>query len=188
MATDTLIANSLCSALGEELGVDVAPALPFSASGEHDGFPGLLSLGTEVTVAVLQELVRSARATWRHVLLVSGHGGNLEALTRVTERARYEGDDVVAWVPRDPGGDAHAGRSETSVMLHLHPELVGLAEAEPALPSDWTARVVNGGVIAVSASGVLGDPSQSSPATGRELWQRWYQELADVVTAWGTAV
>ena len=103
--------------------VVVAPALPYGSSGEHSGFPGTLSLGQAALEAALVELVRSA-AAFRDVTLLSWHGGNAEPVARAVARLRAEGRRVHLWEPHVDGGDAHAGRVETSLMLALAPELV----------------------------------------------------------------
>ena len=140
----------------------------------------MLSLGTDVTAQVATELIRSARATWRGVVFVSGHGGNADALERARQLAVHEGDAVAVWVPRDHEGDPHAGRSETSVALALAMPVGPLPEVEP-LPSDWLERARRGGVKAVSTSGVLGDPAGASLHEGERLLDRWSREVVALV-------
>ena len=76
MNTDTVMAQALTTLVANEIACDVAPTIPVGASGEHQGFAGLLSIGNEALELVVTELLRSARATWPSVVLVSGHGGN----------------------------------------------------------------------------------------------------------------
>ena len=78
--TDTVIATALARDLARRRDdCAVAPALTVSASGEHAGFPGTLSIGTEVMTDLIVELARSAG--WgRGVVFVNGHGGNLSAM------------------------------------------------------------------------------------------------------------
>ena len=111
----------------QRLDAVVAPALPYGSSGEHAGFPGTLSIGREALEHVLVELARSAG--FARVLFLCAHGGNAEPLAAAVRVLRAEGRDVRAWSPRWDG-DAHAGRTETSLMLALAPELVG-ASREP---------------------------------------------------------
>src|SRR3546814_12455989 len=68
--------------------------------------------------SVVVERVRSAEA-FRGVVLVSGHGGNAEAVRSAVATLAGEGRDVLAWSPSVPAGDAHAGRTETSLLLAL---------------------------------------------------------------------
>ena len=78
--TDTRIAVALVAALAAARpDVVAAPPLAYGASGEHAGFPGTLSIGTEALTTVLVELGRSADA-FAGVVFVNGHGGNLEAV------------------------------------------------------------------------------------------------------------
>src|SRR4029453_14167578 len=124
-ATDTAIAAAVASAAVAGLdGALLAPALAYGASGEHEGFPGPLSIGTEALTGLLVEYGRSAGRGAGRLLVVTGHGGNLDALRAAVPLLRHEGRDV-AWFPCGvPGGDAHAGRTETSLMLHVEPGVV----------------------------------------------------------------
>jgi creatinine amidohydrolase len=113
-------------------------------------------------------------------VLLSTHGGNAEALARVTERLREEGMSVLAWSPRW-GGDAHAGRTETSVMLALRPESVRLGDAAPGNARrllDLMPALRAGGVAAVSPNGILGDPTGASAEEGRALLSAAADDLA----------
>ena len=62
----------------------MAPPLTITASGEHQGFAGTLSIGNAAMADVLIELVRSA--DWSQgVVFVNGHGGNATAMARAAE-------------------------------------------------------------------------------------------------------
>jgi mycofactocin precursor peptide peptidase len=195
--TDTRIAVALASGLVDSFDSDgdgdvagptmlVAPALTISASGEHGAFPGTLSLGAEVFEQVVVELVRSA--DWSGgVVLVNGHGGNAIAVQRAVATLALEGRKVLSWWPRDPGGDAHAGITETSVMLAIAPDLVRMADAvagrtEPL--RDLAPQLRSQGVMAVSPNGVLGDPTGSTAGHGRAVLTRWRIDLVAAVDEW----
>src|SRR5580692_10362349 len=129
--TDTRIAVAVARrACAGRPGVALAPAFAIGASGEHAAFPGTLSIGTEALTACLIELGRHASLHWPALLLVNGHGGNAGAVQAAVGRLRHEGRAALAWHARLPGGDAHAGRSETSIMLALAPAAVALEAAE----------------------------------------------------------
>jgi creatinine amidohydrolase len=148
-----------------------APAIAYGASGEHAGFAGTLSIGQEALELVLVELGRSAGPEIGRLVFVNGHGGNVEALHRAVARLVAEGRPVSRWSPRLPG-DAHAGRTETSLLLALAPELVRVDRAEPGerRPLAQVMGVLRrGGLRAVSANGVLGDPSGASVEEGEHL-------------------
>src|SRR6202044_1961477 len=128
--TDTRIAVAVARrACAGRAGVALAPALPVGASGEHADFPGTLSIGSDALTTCLIELGRHASRHWPALMLVNGHGGNVTAVEAAAERLRYEGRACLAWHAAPPGGDAHAGRSETSIMLALDPGAVRLDTA-----------------------------------------------------------
>lgn len=183
LTTDCIIAeawaDSVASALTDAV---VAPVLPYGSSGEHQGFPGTLSIGGPALVSVVIELCRSAAVTFDRVVLLSGHAGNDASLRSAVAQLQAEGHDVRALVPtwspaRFDVLDAHAGRTETSLLLHLRPDLVRLDAASPGRTEPLSAimdRLVAEGVAGVSVNGVLGDPRGASAEEGGRL-------LADLV-------
>lgn len=186
LSTDTDIAAALARRLAAaRADVMVAPAVAYGSSGEHAGFPGTLSIGAQATEILLVELGRSADA-FAGVVFVSGHGGNAAPLRRAVELLRREGRPAVWWSP-PPGIDAHAGLSETSVMMALCPGSVrsGEVAAGAVAPlSSLMPELVSSGVAAVSPNGVLGNPSGASPEKGVELLERWAHDLVASLEAW----
>jgi mycofactocin system creatininase family protein len=187
LSTDTDLAVALCAQLAAARpGVLAAPPLAYGASGEHQDFPGTLSIGTEAVELLLVELGRSATRTFSRVLLVSAHGGNAGAVRRAERRLRAESRDVLAWLPAW-AGDAHAGRAETSLELALAPDRVrpGRAEAGNTRPlAELMPGLRRSGVRAVSPNGVLGDPAGASAAEGAALLARLGADLLAAVGAW----
>ncbi|MER7684439.1 mycofactocin biosynthesis peptidyl-dipeptidase MftE, partial [Streptomyces sp. NPDC097610] len=137
--------------------------------------------------AVIVELARSLALWAGRVVFVNGHGGNTATLDTALTLLRAEGHDAV-WTGCDmPGGDAHAGRTETSVLLHLDPERVRLDDAVAGdtrplavLLPELMAR----GVRAVSPSGVLGDPTGASAEEGRRAMDAMVTATVRRITAW----
>jgi creatinine amidohydrolase len=169
----------------------VSPVVSYGASGEHQAFPGTCSIGTQALRVVIVELVRSI-CTWAgRVVLVNGHGGNIEALQTAVPQLRAEGR-AVAWLPcsaSDAGGpaDAHAGFTETSLMLHIRrgdvrPELAEAGNVTPI--AQLLPDLVRGGVAAVSANGVLGNPGGATAAEGARLLEVIAVAAAGRVLAW----
>jgi creatinine amidohydrolase len=184
LGTDTHIASVLARSVAARIpGTFVAPALAYGSSGEHQDFPGTLSIGAAATELVLVELGRSATETFARLLFVNAHGGNAMPLAAAVSRLREEGREVRAWSPRF-GGDAHAGRTETSVMLELLPRRVRdeLAVAGNEAPlGELIDRLRDEGVRAVSPNGVLGDPAEASAAEGGELIAAAIEDLCRAV-------
>lgn len=173
LSTDSIVAEAWASRLAEvNTGVVVAPVLAYGSAGEHQSFAGTFSIGQEALTLVLVELARSARHHYDRVVFVSGHAGNLDPIRRAISQLRDEGHDVAGLLPVLPGADAHAGRAETSLMLHLRPDLVDLTKAEPGNTGSISSLLndmVSGGVSSVSSNGILGDPSGASATEGIQL-------------------
>jgi len=187
LGTDSDVAVALADRLAAARpDVLVAPALPYGSAGEHAAFPGTLSIGAGALELVVVELVRSADA-FAGVVLVSGHGGNASPLAAAVNTLRAEGRQVLGWAPRILGGDAHAGRTETSLLLALAPGTVRLDAAEPGDVRPLAAvigELRRGGVAAVSENGVLGDPTGASGEEGRRLLDALAADLIAAVEAW----
>jgi mycofactocin system creatininase family protein len=189
LSTDTDIASTLTARLAKSVPwVAVAPALAYGSSGEHQAFAGTLSIGERAVELVVIELVRSAMNTFSRVVLVSAHGGNDRAVARAVRRLREEGNDVRAWSPSIVwNGDAHAGFLETSVMLALNAARVrtDAATAGDTRPIEELIEVLRSdGVAAVSANGVLGDPTGASTEAGLALLAEASASLIAAVRVW----
>lgn len=179
LGTDTIIAEAWASAVAQALDDSVvAPTVAYGSSGEHQGFAGTLSIGAEALHLLVVELARSARHSFGRVAFLSGHAGNDAALRAAIDQLRDEGHQVCHLVPSWPGStrpiDAHAGRTETSLLLHLRPEVVRARQdwqpGETRPLATILDRLVTEGVAAVSANGVLGDPGGASRAEGKALF------------------
>jgi mycofactocin precursor peptide peptidase len=174
--TDTRIAVAVAAAAaGQREGVAVAPPLAFGASGEHDAFPGTVSIGTVALTDVLVELGRNVSRYWDALLIVNGHGGNRDAVSAALVRLDDEGRRCGAFSVAPSNGDAHAGRTETSLLLHLDPAAVRVDHAEPGETrpiAELIGRLRTEGVRSVSPNGVLGDPAGATAAEGRWLLEQ----------------
>jgi creatinine amidohydrolase len=171
--TDTRIAGAVAGGVAERIeGTVIAPPIAIGASGEHAGFAGTLSIGTKVLADMLVEIVRTAGPEFRRIVVINGHGGNAYALRAASATCAAEGRALDVWSVRLPGADAHAGRTETSLMLHIAPESVALdaAEAGNTEPLDeLLPKMMESGIAAVSANGVLGDPTGATAEEGVAL-------------------
>jgi creatinine amidohydrolase len=166
--------------------VYVAPAMAYGASGEHQAFPGTLSIGTVALTASLCELSRSAWWASR-IVFVNGHGGNLSALTKAVRIQRHEGRDVAWFACASAVADAHAGHTETSMMLSVAPGRVNMESApvgETAPLQEIFALLVARGVRAVSPSGVLGNASSATEADGNRYLGALCDSLRLAIVEW----
>lgn len=222
LSTDLLIAETLCERVvaerGDELDLWLLPPLAYTKSDEHAWSPGTVWLSATTMLAVLDDLGRSlATLPTRRLAFVNAHGGN-SALLGVANRElrRHHGLMTFLLHPRQPpattpaaaagsGGDAsvpdelgmgiHGGRDETSMVLHLRPDLVDMDLAVRAVPEEMAERrhVRLGGDVAfgwcsddLSATGAVGDPTLADPELGRRLVDGAVATLGDALAEVGT--
>lgn len=217
LGTDGLFVDRVLEAvlqrLPETLPIWRLPLATPGFSPEHGGFPGTLSLGAELLIAQVKAVGSGlAAAGFERLVLFNGHGGQI-ALLQVAARELRQREPRLAvfpvflWSGADglqslvPAAEweqgLHAGLLETSLMLHLAPELVGEDRPaggipdrpapvgwslEGALPTAWFSRDL-------SANGVIGDPQGASGELGAELFERlvqgWCQRLeALLISDW----
>jgi creatinine amidohydrolase len=122
----------------DDLPVYLLPQLPIGKSNEHCAYPGTLTLSATTLIALWTEVAESVlRAGFRRIVLFNSHGGQPQLVDVVVRdlRVRHGVLAVAAssYALGTPEGlfDAdeelfgiHAGDIETSMMLHLRPEVV----------------------------------------------------------------
>ena len=126
-----------------DLPVAILPTQPVGKSNEHAGFPGTLTLSAETLIRLWTEIGESvARAGCRKLVLFNSHGGQPEVMEIVARDLRVRlGMFVVtvSWYgfgipeglfpPHEVKHGIHGGSVETSMMLHLRPDLVRMDKA-----------------------------------------------------------
>ncbi len=171
----------------------VAPTIAISASDEHAGFAGTLSTGSAALKDAVVAICRSA--SWaRGVCIVNGHGGNLDALNEIVSALNYEGIAHSVWsLPGYTGGDMHAGKTETSLMMHIAPHAVRTDRIVNGNTDEWELLMPamrEGGVAAVSPTGVLGSAREATSEHGARVLDFYARHLAqhftDAMTRWKT--
>lgn len=191
--TDTRIASAVAGAVAEGLADQdgrrwlVAPAVGYGSSGEHEDFGGTVSIGTSALRLLLVEFGRSASRWAERLVFLNGHGGNVEALAAATALLRYEGREVAWCSCRAANADAHAGHTETSVLLHISPNDVRVDDRVPgnrAPLAELMPELRRGGVAAVSEVGVLGDPTTATADDGAGIFAEMVQGCAQRVARW----
>ncbi|MGH3564099.1 MAG: mycofactocin biosynthesis peptidyl-dipeptidase MftE [Mycobacterium sp.] len=165
----------------------VAPAIAYGDSGEHQSFPGTISIGTKALTLLLVEYGRSAGCWARRLVFVNGHGGNVEALNSAVSQLRSEARDVGWCSCTSASADAHAGHTETSILLHLSPADVRTGRSQPGNRAPLTEvmpTMRRRGVAAVSELGVLGDPTTASPAEGERIFAEMVDGCVCAIRNW----
>lgn len=195
--TDTILATAICEAASAATGAPVLPAVAVGCSyGHGTSFAGTLSLSPEQLAAHVREVVEwAAHSGLRRMLLVNGHFGNLAGLAVACDHLRLRRPDlrvgVTSWwdgatgladeVFAD-GGDIHANRAETSLMLAVAPELVRLDLLATSDDEDRTGELVfRYTATELSRNGVTGTPSAASAELGRRLLDAAVEVVRDRV-------
>jgi creatinine amidohydrolase len=194
--TDTRVAQAICdAAAGRCDATIVLPPIAIGCSlGHGTTFPGTISLFPDELAGLLIRYAEwSALSGLRRLIFVNAHMGNVASLSAATDRLRFlrpdlkstwidwwrVSDQVAAAVSVD-GEDIHANRAETSIVLHLWPDIVDhdamLTADDADRTGDLTFRYT---AEALSRNGVTGRPSQATASLGETL----FTEIVDVVVA-----
>jgi creatinine amidohydrolase len=184
LGSNVLIARRFCVDLSEEFGVLRAPTFGFGVNVRTErAYAGTASLGRKSLHRSMNELLDAweGHGVTEFILLTAHrHEPHLHALaTLVTTRARVRVIDV--WdVPihdllEGQEGAEHAGEAETSLMLHLYPDLVRMDRARDfQLSPDEFRRYVRGGMPAPppGGTGCVGRPTLATAEKGHRIYRR----------------
>ena len=189
---DTISAATLAELACERADILVLPALAYGCSlGHTDRWPGTLSLHPTTLTKVIVELGRWAVANGiAKLLFLSGHGTNDAPLRSAILQLRFEfpqarfatmglwdiSERVGALYFRD-GADIHANRGETSILLHLRPEMVRMEHAHD-VPDVTPGRRFSYAMPATTPTGVVGAPTEASVEDGAMMVETIVADLA----------
>ncbi|MFC6731642.1 MULTISPECIES: creatininase family protein [unclassified Haladaptatus] len=195
LGTDILTAEAVAAAGHEAYDGDlvVAPTIPVGIAEEHRHFTGTLWVSEDTFRRYVRETVQSlAYHGWDRVVVVNGHGGNINALAEVCQTITRH-DDAFAvpftwFTGRKEMG--HGGPLETALLRHTNPDLVHEDRIEEARKGaaerwgDWASRVN----LAVDSAeftenGVVGDPGAGDAERGEALLDDAGTALATLLEA-----
>jgi len=199
--TDIFNATAISEGIAEQYKsgkkrVLVAPPIWWGTSPHHLGFPGTLSLRNETFAQIITETISSLLPHgFYRFLLINGHGGNAGNLTATVSQIKQ---DYALSVPTlsywtmikqtlidigtSPiGGMGHACEMETSLALHLRPELVRMDLAIAEMPTEMTSWSCidfrAGGPVGIaldfkrdSKHGIMGDPTVATAEKGKRIF------------------
>ncbi|MEW5974758.1 MAG: creatininase family protein [Acidobacteriota bacterium] len=185
------------------------PSVQYAFNEHHLDFPGTIAIDTHPFIDYVAGIGCSlAYHGFRKIVLVNGHGSNVPFLDIVVRTVTNKTEAIaalVSWwdlVPKEllseiressfPGGMAHGCELETSVMLHLRPDLVqmdkatkdihfqpskfiwwDLEKASPVHFQEWFSRY--------SQTGTVGDPTCATAEKGRRVVEAVAGQLARFV-------
>jgi creatinine amidohydrolase len=199
LATDTVVAVAIARELHRAYPVFALPPVTISCSHEHHAWPSTVSMSLRTLTAIVDDVYDSVtQSGFRSLTLVNGHGGNY-VLANIVQEGTASGKNMALFPAKDDWKDArrsaglatsdhedmHAGELETSILLHVNPELV----RDGYQAADWTAddrrHLVTVGMRRYTTSGVIGRPSLASPEKGKALLHCLTENFASVLRLFG---
>lgn len=215
VGTDSQIVTALSNALEQELKDDIilCPTLAYGSSHHHIGFGGTISVSATLYTQIIVELVQSIlQSGFRKIILLNGHGGNItpvrQALSVLSNQTENEfpanivlatywevtGRPFAGATPMESPALSHACEYETSLMLHLAPNLVNMMKARrPKRPLSngyiaWEDDEPYRGISIVKSTGYIsdngssGEPHLGTKEKGEHLFREALQALTNFVT------
>jgi creatinine amidohydrolase len=205
-ATDALLAEAITKLALERLPADAQvwrlPVQSYGKSNEHLGFAGTLSLRAETLMAVVMDIALSVAASgFRRLCFVNAHGGNSALLAMMAREIRVQTGLMVFNTFTNAGAPdpieipalesqygIHANDWETSLMLHLAPDLVQMDKALSEYPQlEGSVGLTGGAAVTAwltrdwSESGVFGDATLATAERGSARLEVSVAALAKVL-------
>ena len=194
IGTDAFLGDAVALGVAERFDAFMAPTVRVGCSEHHMSFPGTISLRAETLHAIVADVVDSlARHGFTRIVLVPTHGGNFKPVAEAVATLRPIDDveviavtDLEALLETVVRGSAemgisahtagsHAGEWETSIMLHLKPELIHMGRAIEGfmgeLPDDRHKPFPK--LEDLHPSGILGDARAARGEAGRHYLLSW---------------
>ncbi len=213
MLTDSMIGAEIARRAEAELGDSAlfTPLLWIGASDHHLGFAGTLSLSNDLYVSVLVDILENLiGAGYRKILLLNSHGGNITPgrMAMYDVQLRHldlpglwislatwftiAAEQIAAIDSLDQKAVTHACELETSMILHLRPELVAMLSATgTVIPFDSAFYVPDFGAPSrvdvarsfdqLSATGAFGHPELATAEKGAVLFDTAVREVVAFV-------
>ena len=196
LGTDHITADAVSKMIGDRVKLLVLPVIPVGISSHHRQFPGTLWVPPKVFRDYVKAVILSTSSHGpRKFLIINGHGGNTPSLKEVAEDLRSDDEIFVAIAAAYPSKlDGHAGKDETSLMLHLRPELVDMKKAVDTKQNETLAGIgmktqkvgpadFGWDTIDFSATGIFGaagktiESTKATPGHGEEILKAHIDEL-----------
>jgi creatinine amidohydrolase len=182
LLTDTIVACAIAQAAATAYDLMLLPPVTISCSQEHTGWADSVSIRSSTLACVVRDVAESlGRSGVDRLVVVNGHGGNY-VLSNVVQEANVGGRRMALYprrqdweTARQHAGlissghdDMHAGEIETSLLLHLCPELVrdGYQDADHLAERPDLLTL---GLRGYTKTGVVGQPSLATASKGRAV-------------------
>ncbi|GAA5065605.1 creatininase family protein [Haladaptatus pallidirubidus] len=212
VSTDTILVNAIAHAGSEQLRDSIplliTPTLWTGRSPHHLPFGGTISLDTDTALKTLCSVAKTGLENGFNALLfLNGHGGNISLIDDAVSEvgASDQTTEILGLTyfhlassfvddirESDLGGISHGGEFETSLMLHLRPDLVheeAITGTHRKAIYDTEGRdLFDNGALSVyrpfteySESGAIGEPHLATADKGERLYDGLGEELAKLL-------
>lgn len=193
LGTDHLIAKAIAEEAAKRARVVCLQVIPFGVSHHHRQFWGTVYVSPKTFKNYVKEVCLSLNYYGvRKIVLVNGHGGNLNALTELARELREKEVfvSIFQWWPAagkllpeifKPDERGHAGAEETSMNLTIHPHLVKMDKAideetrKHAVETEGITLPLD--TLDYTSSGVFGKSTTASAEKGRKVFETVVDEL-----------
>ncbi|MCC6147826.1 MAG: creatininase family protein [Anaerolineaceae bacterium] len=179
--SDTLTPWAIATRLMKFLdGLVLLPPVSYGMSSAHTGFPLTISIRPDILAEIYFDIFDSiAKSKIPSILVINGHDGNIISLRQAGYRLKnvhphIHLDIFELWgvhlenIFGPDMGAGHAGETETSVLLYLHPQLVNMSEAKGASLDEDNLIWTNKSLHERTASGATGNPSKATAEHGEK--------------------
>lgn len=188
LSTDYRIAAAFGEAVAEAAGGFSIPPLPVSTCREHMGKKGAAWMDPDVFYHMLYSMLMSLKEQgFRRAVTLQCHGGIFVLPAVIRQVNATNNPDfmavnidicslfgvVAAEGITETDTELHAGEVETSLMLHIAPELVHMERAVDFVPAVQRPYLGYGSIFRASPSGVWGEPSRASADKGKRILERF---------------
>jgi len=193
LGTDHFIAKAIAEEAAKRAGVVCLQVIPFGVSAHHRHFWGTISISSGTLKNYVKEVCLALGDYGvRKIVIVNGHGGNLNALDELARELREKGIFVSVfqwWTAAKnllpdffkPEERQHASAEETSVNLALYPHLVDMSKAVDETtskhPMEGAGLFLPLETADYSLSGVWGKSTTASAEKGRKVFETVVDEL-----------
>jgi len=197
LGTDHLIAKAIAEETAERTGVVCLQAIPFGVSSNHKQFWGTIYISPMTFKNYVKEVCMTLGYYGvKKIVIINGHGGNLEALMEMARelREREIFVSIFQWwlatsklLPNlfDSEERGHACAEETSMNLALYPRIVDMSKAIDESPMKYFVQgrgvTIPLDTIDYTQSGVFGKSTTASVEKGRIVFEAVVDELVKYI-------
>jgi creatinine amidohydrolase len=196
---DTIFTDVLAREVAKRVkDVILLPPIWYGESLDHVRFPMTITLSPQTLENTIFEVLDSVASHGvKRVLLINGHDGNRSPIASAVKRLREKHPETAVANYEWPlsvydhlekgffekwGGHGHAGESETSIFLHIRPDLVETGNIpKDSPPLDYHDGVLYWSIRDITETGVEGAPRFATAEKGSVIVQKCVDLIVDLL-------